>query len=96
MFRDLSVARSFHGVSLARIRRIFQRHSRSYWAGLTAMGATGRAGTKGLFFATLAMGICSIWLPAVRASLPQGMVSPGALLATDGHLAGGLLKPWRF
>ena len=33
-------------------------------AGLTAMGGTEAQVASGLFFTTLAMGVCSIWLPA--------------------------------
>ncbi|RAN37350.1 hypothetical protein HY11_09655 [Hyphomonas pacifica] len=32
-------------------------------AGLTAMGANDSQVATGLFFATLGMGLCSIWLP---------------------------------
>ena len=60
-------------------------------AGLTAMGATGEQATTGLFFATIGMGICSIWLPAVtRIPAAVAWSTPGAaFLAATATLPGG-------
>ena len=60
-------------------------------AGLTAMGATGEQAATGLFFATIGMGICSIWLPAVtRIPAAVAWSTPGAaFLAASATLPGG-------
>lgn len=60
-------------------------------AGLTAMGATGEQATTGLFFATIGMGICSIWLPAAtRIPAAVAWSTPGAaFLAATATLPGG-------
>lgn len=60
-------------------------------AGLTAMGADEAQASTGLFFATLGMGVCSIWLPFVtRIPAAVAWSTPGAafLAATQG-LPGG-------
>lgn len=63
-------------------------------AGLTAMGATGAQATTGLFFATIGMGICSIWLPAVtRIPAAVAWSTPGAaFLAATASLPGGFAE----
>lgn len=60
-------------------------------AGLTAMGASPEQAATGLFFATLGMGICSIWLPAVtRIPAAVAWSTPGAaFLAVTAILPGG-------
>lgn len=60
-------------------------------AGLTAMGANEAQVATGLFFATLGMGICSIWLPAVtRIPAAVAWSTPGAaFLVTTATLPGG-------
>ncbi|PVA10548.1 benzoate transporter [Pelagivirga sediminicola] len=60
-------------------------------AGLTAMGATDAQAATGLFFATIAMGICSIWLPAMtRIPAAVAWSTPGAaFLAATAALPGG-------
>ncbi|EDM31846.1 probable benzoate transporter protein [Roseovarius sp. TM1035] len=60
-------------------------------AGLTAMGATAAQATTGLFFATVGMGICSIWLPVVtRIPAAVAWSTPGAaFLAATVTLPGG-------
>lgn len=60
-------------------------------AGLTAMGATEAQAATGLFFATLGMGVCSVWLPAVtRTPAAVAWSTPGAaFLAATATLPGG-------
>ncbi len=60
-------------------------------AGLTAMGADGEQAATGLFFATIGMGICSIWLPAAtRIPAAVAWSTPGAaFLAATTTLPGG-------
>jgi benzoate membrane transport protein len=55
------------------------------------MGATGGQAATGLFFATIGMGICSIWLPAVtRIPAAVAWSTPGAaFLAATAALPGG-------
>ena len=63
-------------------------------AGLTAMGASDGQAATGLFFATMGMGICSIWLPAVtRIPAAVAWSTPGAaFLAATGALPGGFAE----
>ncbi|WP_037297602.1 benzoate/H(+) symporter BenE family transporter [Roseovarius sp. TM1035] len=89
MFRDLSVSAFSMGVLAA-----FVGYSASFaivLAGLTAMGATAAQATTGLFFATVGMGICSIWLPVVtRIPAAVAWSTPGAaFLAATVTLPGG-------
>ncbi|MEO1142657.1 MAG: benzoate transporter, partial [Pseudomonadota bacterium] len=61
MFKDLSAPSIYMGLLAA-----FVGYSASFaivLAGLTAMGASEAQAATGLFFATIGMGICSIWLP---------------------------------
>jgi len=63
-------------------------------AGLSAMGATPSQAATGLFFATLAMGICSVWLPAIT-GIPAAVAwsTPGAaFLAASLILPGGFAE----
>ncbi|WP_439525608.1 benzoate/H(+) symporter BenE family transporter [Roseovarius mucosus] len=89
MFRDLSVSAFSMGILAA-----FVGYSASFaivLAGLTAMGATAAQATTGLFFATVGMGICSIWLP-VMTRIPAAVAwsTPGAaFLAATVALPGG-------
>lgn len=89
MFRDFSMPAFAMGLLAA-----FVGYSASFaivLAGLTAMGATGAQATTGLFFATIGMGICSIWLPAVtRIPAAVAWSTPGAaFLAATAALPGG-------
>lgn len=89
MFRDLSVSAFSMGILAA-----FVGYSASFaivLAGLTAMGATAAQATTGLFFATIGMGICSIWLPVVtRIPAAVAWSTPGAaFLAATVTLPGG-------
>lgn len=89
MFRDLSTPAFSMGILAA-----FVGYSASFaivLAGLTAMGATGEQATTGLFFATVGMGICSIWLPAItRIPAAVAWSTPGAaFLAATATLPGG-------
>ncbi|WP_422001420.1 benzoate/H(+) symporter BenE family transporter [Roseovarius mucosus] len=89
MFRDLSVSAFSMGILAA-----FVGYSASFaivLAGLTAMGATAAQATTGLFFATVGMGICSIWLPVVtRIPAAVAWSTPGAaFLAATVTLPGG-------
>ncbi len=92
MLRDLSLPAVSMGILAA-----FVGYSASFaivLAGLTAMGATGAQATTGLFFATLGMGVCSIWLPAVT-RLPAAVAwsTPGAaFLAATASLPGGFAE----
>lgn len=63
-------------------------------AGLTAMGGTEAQVASGLFFTTLAMGVCSIWLPAVtRIPAAVAWSTPGAaFLASASALPGGFAE----
>lgn len=92
MFRDLSLPAFSMGILAA-----FVGYSASFaivLAGLTAMGATGEQATTGLFFATIGMGICSIWLPAVtRIPAAVAWSTPGAaFLAATATLPGGFAE----
>ncbi|EPX80275.1 benzoate/H(+) symporter BenE family transporter [Litoreibacter arenae] len=89
MIRDLSIAAVSMGLLAA-----FVGYSASFaivLAGLTAMGASDAQAATGLFFATIGMGICSIWLPAVtRIPAAVAWSTPGAaFLAATATLPGG-------
>lgn len=89
VLRDLSIPAFSMGILAA-----FGEYSASFaivLAGLTTMGATGEQATTGLYFATLGMGICSIWLPAVtRIPAAVAWSTPGAaFLAAMATLPGG-------
>jgi len=89
MIRDLTAPAIYMGLLAA-----FVGYSASFTivlAGLTAMGATGAQAATGLFFATLGMGVCSIWLPAVtRIPAAVAWSTPGAaFLASTAALPGG-------
>lgn len=63
-------------------------------AGLKAMGATEAQAAAGLFFATIGMGVCSIWLPlATRTPAAVAWSTPGAaFLAVSAVLPGGFAE----
>lgn len=92
MIRDLSASAIYMGLLAA-----FVGYAASFaivLAGLTAMGATEAQAATGLFFATLAMGIGSIWLPAVT-RMPASIAwsTPGAaFLASTALLPGGFAE----
>lgn len=89
MFRHLTFAAVSMGLLAA-----FVGYAASFaivLAGLTSMGASEAEAATGLFFATLGMGICSIWLPAVTHT-PAAVAwsTPGAaFLASTAVLPGG-------
>jgi len=63
-------------------------------AGLVAMGATGDQAATGLFFATLGMGVCGVWL-AIKTRTPAAVAwsTPGAaFLASTAVLPGGFVE----
>ncbi|MGR3635340.1 MAG: benzoate/H(+) symporter BenE family transporter [Shimia sp.] len=89
MIRQLSLPAVYMGLLAA-----FVGYSASFaivLAGMKAMGATDGQAATGLFFATLGMGICSIWLPAVtRIPAAVAWSTPGAaFLAATAILPGG-------
>lgn len=89
MLRDLSIPAIYMGLLAA-----FVGYSASFaivLAGLTRMGANDEQAATGLFFATIGMGICSIWLPAVtRIPAAVAWSTPGAaFLAATAMLPGG-------
>lgn len=89
MMRDISSSAIYMGVLAA-----FVGYAASFaivLSGLTAMGASGQEAATGLFFATLGMGVCSIWLPAVtRIPAAVAWSTPGAaFLAASLALPGG-------
>lgn len=89
MIREFSAPAFYMGLLAA-----FVGYSASFaivLAGLTAMGATQAQAATGLFFATLGMGICSIWLPAItRTPAAVAWSTPGAaFLAATAVLPGG-------
>ncbi len=63
-------------------------------AGLTSVGASEAQAATGLFFATLGMGICSIWLPSMtRTPAAVAWSTPGAaFLASTSVLPGGFAE----
>ncbi|UPH70085.1 benzoate/H(+) symporter BenE family transporter [Abyssibius alkaniclasticus] len=92
MFRDISFPAVYIGLLAA-----FVGYSASFaivLAGLTAMGATESQAATGLFFATIGMGVCSIWLPAItRIPAAVAWSTPGAaFLAATAVLPGGFAE----
>lgn len=92
MFRDISSPSIYMGLLAA-----FVGYSASFaivLAGLSAMGASDAQAATGLFFATLGMGLCSIWLPAVtRTPAAVAWSTPGAaFLAASTVLPNGFAE----
>lgn len=92
MFREITLSAIYMGLLAA-----FVGYAASFaivLAGLTAMGATPHQAATGLFFATLGMGICSIWLPAItRIPAAVAWSTPGAaFLASAFLLPGGFAE----
>jgi len=92
MFRDISSPAIYMGLLAA-----FVGYSASFaivLAGLSAMGANQSQAATGLFFATLGMGICSIWLPALtRIPAAVAWSTPGAaFLAASTVLPNGFAE----
>lgn len=89
MTRDLSAQAIFMGLLAA-----FVGYAASFaivLAGLKAAGASDAQAATGLFFATIGMGVCSIWLP-LSARIPAAVAwsTPGAaFLAAITTLPGG-------
>jgi benzoate membrane transport protein len=89
MIRELSAPAIYMGLLAA-----FVGYSASFaivLAGMIAMGATDAQAATGLFFATMGMGICSVWLPAMtRTPAAVAWSTPGAaFLAATAALPGG-------
>lgn len=89
MIRDISLPAISMGLLAA-----FVGYSASFaivLAGMTAMGASDGQAATGLFFATIGMGVCSIWLPALtRIPAAVAWSTPGAaFLAATATLPGG-------
>jgi benzoate membrane transport protein len=89
VIRDLSIPAIYMGLLAA-----FVGYSASFaivLAGITAMGADPDQAATGLFYATIGMGVCSIWLPAVtRIPAAVAWSTPGAaFLAATAVLPGG-------
>ncbi|MCB1406936.1 MAG: benzoate/H(+) symporter BenE family transporter [Rhodobacteraceae bacterium] len=92
MLRDLSAPAVAMGVLAA-----FVGYAASFsivLTGLTAMGASEAQAATGLFFATLGMGLCSLWLPALtRTPAAVAWSTPGAaFLASTAVLPGGFAE----
>jgi benzoate membrane transport protein len=92
MFRQLTFPAVYMGLLAA-----FVGYSASFaivLAGLRAMGASEAQAATGLFFATLGMGVCSIWLPlATRIPAAVAWSTPGAaFLASATLLPGGFAE----
>ena len=92
MFREITPSAVYMGLLAA-----FVGYSASFaivLAGLNSMGASQEEAATGLFFATLAMGICSIWLPAItRIPAAVAWSTPGAaFLASTAALPGGFAE----
>ncbi|GFE51736.1 benzoate transporter [Roseobacter cerasinus] len=89
MIRELSISAVCMGLLAA-----FVGYAASFaivLAGLIAMGASDAQAATGLFFATIGMGVCSIWLPMVtRIPAAVAWSTPGAaFLAATAALPGG-------
>ena len=89
MIRDISLPAIYMGLLAA-----FVGYSASFaivLAGVTAMGASDGQAATSLFFATIGMGVCSIWLPMVtRIPAAVAWSTPGAaFLAATAVLPGG-------
>ncbi|WP_298914086.1 benzoate/H(+) symporter BenE family transporter [uncultured Roseobacter sp.] len=89
MIRDVSFPAIYMGLLAA-----FVGYSASFaivLAGIIAMGATDAQAATGLFFATIGMGICSLWLPAItRTPAAVAWSTPSAaFLAANAALPGG-------
>ncbi|OED39897.1 benzoate transporter [Chromatiales bacterium (ex Bugula neritina AB1)] len=92
MFGDISVRAIFMGLLAA-----FVGYASSFaivLSGLTAVGASTQQATTGLFFATVGMGICGVWL-ALQTRTPAAVAwsTPGAaFLASSVLLPGGFAE----
>lgn len=92
MIRDISIPSIGMGLLAA-----FVGYSASFaivLAGMTSMGASEEQAATGLFFATLGMGVCSIWLPFItRIPAAVAWSTPGAaFLAATTILPGGFAE----
>jgi benzoate membrane transport protein len=92
LIRDVTPSAIYMGLLAA-----FVGYSASFaivLAGLSSMGASGEEAATGLFFATLGMGICSIWLPFMtRIPAAVAWSTPGAaFLASTAALPGGFAE----
>ncbi|MEJ2027848.1 MAG: benzoate/H(+) symporter BenE family transporter, partial [Limibacillus sp.] len=89
MFREITPSAVYMGLLAA-----FVGYAASFaivLAGLGKMGASEDQLATGLFFATLGMGVCSIWLPsATRIPAAVAWSTPGAaFVASTAALRGG-------
>lgn len=92
MFREITPSAVYMGLLAA-----FVGYAASFaivLAGLGKMGASEDQLATGLFFATLGMGVCSIWLPsATRIPAAVAWSTPGAaFLASTAALPGGFAE----
>ncbi|MEM9578525.1 MAG: benzoate/H(+) symporter BenE family transporter [Pseudomonadota bacterium] len=92
MIRDLTASSLYMGLLAA-----FVGYAASFaivLAGVTAVGASEAQAATGLFFATLGMGICSVWVPLVtRIPAAVAWSTPGAaFLAATAALPGGFAE----
>lgn len=92
MFRDISLPAVNMGLLAAFVG--FSASFSIVLAGLTSVGASEAQAATGLFFAALAMGACSIWLPLVtRTPAAVAWSTPGAaFLASTAALPGGFAE----
>lgn len=92
MFRDLSIPAVSMGLLAALVG--YLASFAIVLAGLTAMGASEGQAATGLFFATIGIGMCSIWLPAVtRIPAAVAWSTPGAAFrAATASLPGGFAE----
>lgn len=92
MFREISLPAVNMGLLAAFVG--FSASFSIVLAGLTSVGASEAQAATGLFFAALAMGACSIWLPlATRTPAAVAWSTPGAaFLASTAALPGGFAE----
>ncbi len=88
MVRQVSFSAVYMGVLAA-----FVGYAASFaivLSGLSAVGASEAQVATGLFFATLGMGLCSIWLPALsRIPAAVAWSTPGAAFLASAHVLPG-------
>ncbi|MEM1364742.1 MAG: benzoate/H(+) symporter BenE family transporter [Pseudomonadota bacterium] len=92
MLRDFSISALSTGLLAAFVG--FSSSFAIVLAGLTAVGATDAQAASGLMFASIAMGLCSIWFAiATRTPAAVAWSTPGAaFLAASPILAGGFAE----
>ncbi len=92
MLRDISLPAISMGLLAAFVG--FSASFSIVLAGLTSMGASDAQAATGLFFASIGMGICGVWLPVVtRIPAAVAWSTPGAaFLAATAALPGGFAE----